>query len=127
MLHCLEIKYILTHSRIFFRFCCAWTMAEIVEAMAPTLLDVSCMVSMAPSISADVRFSFCIIVKLYLLIGFHPTGQSARKDSVLLVQLTLCLPIVVQTHDAFPELFRVSRGFFGHLLCTSLSNVSLSE
>ena len=68
-----------------------------------------------------------IIVKLYLLIGFEPTGQSARKDSVLLVQLTLCLPIVVQTHDAFPELFRVSRGFFGHLLCTSLSNVSLSE
>ena len=63
-----------------------------------------------------------IIVKLYLLIGFEPTGQSARKDSVLLVQLTLCLPIVVQTHDAFPELFRVSRGFFGQLLSNSLSN-----
>ena len=63
-----------------------------------------------------------IIVKLYLLIGFHPTGQSARRDSLLLVQLTLCLPIVVQTHDAFPELFRVSRGFFGQLLSNSLSN-----
>ena len=63
-----------------------------------------------------------IIVKLYLLIGFEPTGQSARKDSVLLVQLTLCLHIEVQTHDAFPELFRVSRGFFGQLLSNSLSN-----